>query len=55
MRKNAAFAIEDVAWIALTPFHAIMVAVTFQPDGSTARLADAHTAFIVAVGRAADR
>lgn len=55
VRKNAAFAVEDVAWIALAPFHAIMVAVAFQPDGSATRLADAHAAFVVAVGRAADR
>lgn len=55
MRKYAALAIEDVTWVTLAPFHAVVVAVAFQPDGSTARLAHAHAALIVAVGGAADR
>lgn len=54
MRQDAALAIEDVACIALTALHTVVVAVTLQADGSTAGLADTHAALVMAVGRAGD-
>lgn len=54
MGQDAALAIEDIARVALTALHTVVVAVTFQADGSTAGLADTHTALIMAVGRARD-
>lgn len=53
--QDAALAIEDVACVTLAALHTVMIAVTLQANGSTARLADAHAAFIVAVGGTGDR
>lgn len=55
MGQDAALAVEDVARVTLAALHTVVIAVTLQADGSAARLADAHTALIVAVGRAGDR
>lgn len=54
MGRDAALAVEDVARVALAALHAVVVAVTLQADSSTAGLADAHAALVVAVGRAGD-
>lgn len=54
MGQDAALAVEDVARVALTALHTVVVTVTLQADGGTARLADTHAALIVAVGRAGD-
>lgn len=53
--QDAALAVEDIARITLAALHAVVIAFTLQADGGTARLADTHTALIVAVGRAGDR
>lgn len=55
MGQDAALAVEDIARVTLAALHTVMIAVTLQADGSTARLADTHTALVVAVGRAGDR
>lgn len=55
MGQDAALAIEDIAGVTLASFHTVVIAVTLQADGGTARLADTHTALVVAVGRAGDR
>lgn len=55
MGQDAALAIEDIARVTLAALHTIVIAVTLQADSSTARLADAHTALVVAVRGAGDR
>lgn len=54
MGQDAALAIEDVARVALTALHAVVVAVALEADGGTARLAHTDAALVVAVGRAGD-
>lgn len=52
--QDAALAVEDVAGVALTALHAVVVAVALQADGRAAGLAHAHAALVMAVGRAGD-
>lgn len=54
MGKDAALAVEDVAGVALASLHAVVAAVTLQPDGGTSGLAQGHAALVVAVGGTAD-
>lgn len=54
MRKDAVLAVENIARVALTSLHAVMVAVTLQPNGGTAGLTHTHAALVVAVWRTAD-
>lgn len=55
MGQDAALAVEDVARVALTALHAVVIAVALQADGGAAGLAHTHTALVMAVGRAGDR
>lgn len=52
--QDAALAIQDVAGVALAALHAVVAAVTLEPDGGASRLAQGHAALVVAVGRTAD-
>lgn len=54
VRQDAALAVEHVARVALAALHAVVVAVALEADGGAARLAHAHAALVVAVGRAGD-
>lgn len=54
VRRDAAPAVEHVARVALAALHAVVVAVALEADGGAARLAHAHAALVVAVGRAGD-
>lgn len=54
VRQDAALAVDHVARVALAALHAVVVAVALEADGGTARLAHAHAALVVAVGRAGD-
>lgn len=54
MGEDAALAIEDVPGVTLASLHAVVAAVTLQPDGSTSGLAQGHAALVVAVGGTAD-
>lgn len=54
MGQDATLSIENVACVALTALHTVVVAVTLQANGSTAGLTDTHTTLIMAVGRAGD-
>lgn len=52
--QDAALAVQDIARVALAALHAVVAAVTFEPDGGAARLAQGHAALVVAVGGTAD-
>lgn len=52
--QDAALAIQHVAGVTLAALHAVVATVALQADGGTARLAQGHTALIVAVRGTAD-